>query len=422
MTGAQGQTNDRATSLERYARFLARQANEAGLTTRAIAERFCEEVRRQEEAAAAAGKASQHPISSISCSKSTIDRVLKAKTVPRQPRLFTRHFLIITNKAAGLSHQEHERRWAQALELLAEFSEDRANQHAQRPVAVPAQSPEAQDVARLRLEVDLERARHTETRLTYALRDTRLLVATLWDIIGALRAIVSGNDATQARLMRSAGASADGTRVQSETERALGYKRTAQAEADQALARFRVLEECWERARAETRRLSLLPDAVQLSTEGSTSSASAVPPLPPQELLAQPALNRLDDIKAALDKVRLVNAREEAATIRTLQGALGQTILGGDGSSTSPALTKREKQVMKLIASGMPAKSVAGRLQITEDTVRTHLKKIKNKYLLAGSTVDGLIPLHYAALRDGIVTDPADFSVEESQPWPVENT
>ncbi|MFE6787846.1 LuxR C-terminal-related transcriptional regulator [Streptomyces sp. NPDC057680] len=415
MTGARGQTNDRATSLERYARFLARQANEAGLTTRAIAERFCEEVRRQEETAAAAGKTSQHPITSIRCSKSTIDRVLKAKTVPRQPRLFTRHFLIITSKAAGLSQQEHERRWAQALELLAALSEDEGNQQAQRLAAVPAQSPEAQDVARLRLEVDLERSRHTETRLTYVLRDTRLLVTTLWDIIGALREILSGNDATQARLISSTGASADGARVQSETQRALNYKRAAQAEADQALARLRVLEECWERARAETRRLSLLSDAVQISTEGSASSASALTPLPPQELLAQPALNRLDDIKAALDKVRLVNAREEATTIRTLQETVGQAILGSIDGSTSPALSDREKQAMKLIASGMPYKWAARQLQITEATLRTYLKRIKDKYQLAGRPVDGLIPLHYAALRDGIITDPAEFSSEERQ-------
>jgi hypothetical protein len=179
-------------------------------------------------------------------------------------------------------------------------------------------------LARLRLEVDLEHARHTVTHLKYALRDTRFLVTTLWDIIAALREIISGHYADQTRLVHGAGAPAHLARIQNETERALGYKRAAQEEADRAIARLRTLEERWERAQAELHRLSLMPDAMQIVIGDSTSPEGDAPSLPPWEWLSQPALDALDDIKAALDKARVINVEEDAKA-RGFQDTAGDT-------------------------------------------------------------------------------------------------
>ncbi|MFI9616717.1 HEAT repeat domain-containing protein [Streptomyces sp. NPDC052023] len=310
-------------SLERYGRFLARQAAEAGLSARTLAERFEEEARRQEQAAAV-GRPPQNPIRDMSCSKSTIDRLLKGRAFPQPPRAFTRQFLTITSKAAGLSQQEFERRWTEACALLEALSHDRVQQRVQPQLVALASGPSADTVARLRLEVDLEHARHTVTQLNYALRDTRVLVTTLWDIIDALRGIIAGHYADQTRLVHGGGTPAHLARIQSETERALGYKRAAQAEADRAASRLRTLEERWERAHAELLRLSVVPDAAQIAASDTASPEAGAPPLPPRELLAQPALDALDDIKAALDKARVVNAQgEEEAGV--LQGPLSDS-------------------------------------------------------------------------------------------------
>lgn len=54
-------------------------------------------------------------------------------------------------------------------------------------------------------------------------------------------------------------------------------------------------------------------------------------------------------------------------------------------SSTAPnasSLTKRERQILKLIASGMRNKLIARRLNITEGTVKVHVKRLFKKLRL----------------------------------------
>ncbi|MFC8819001.1 HEAT repeat domain-containing protein [Streptomyces rochei] len=318
------QSGDGTQPLERYGRFLARQAAEAGLGPSALAKRFEEEAQKQEQAAAA-GRPPRYPISDMKCSKSTIDRLLKGQAFPQPPKPFTWQFLQITREAAGLSLPEFKRRWVEARVLLKELSDDRADQRVQPQPVTPAAGPSEDVLARLRLEVDLEHARHTVTHLKYALRDTRFLVTTLWDIIAALREIISGHYADQTRLVHGASAPAHLARIRNETERALGYKRAAQEEADRAIARLRTLEERWERAQAELHRLSLMPDATPIVIGDSTSPEGDAPPLPPREWLSQPALDALDDIKAALDTAHVVNteADKDARALREASGEVG---------------------------------------------------------------------------------------------------
>ncbi|MFJ9893480.1 HEAT repeat domain-containing protein [Streptomyces sp. NPDC091280] len=226
---------------------------------------------------------------------------------------FTRQFLIITSRAAGLPPAEQERRWKQAGVLLRALSEERADQRVLDQPGAPESGSRGDEVARLRLQLDLARAQHTVTQLDYALRDTQVFVATLWNIINALREIISGRHHDQIRLAHAGGPAAQLAELHSDTERALDYKRAAQAEADRALARLKTLEDCWEQAHAQLHRLSQLPDAAQTAT----GHPAGAPPLPAVELFAEPALDALDDIKSALEKAHTVNARgdEQARTL-----------------------------------------------------------------------------------------------------------
>ena len=42
-------------------------------------------------------------------------------------------------------------------------------------------------------------------------------------------------------------------------------------------------------------------------------------------------------------------------------------------------LTKREVEVLRLVAAGEPLKSVGKRLYLTENTVKSHVKRIQQK-------------------------------------------
>ncbi|HEX2852492.1 MAG TPA: response regulator transcription factor [Opitutaceae bacterium] len=59
-------------------------------------------------------------------------------------------------------------------------------------------------------------------------------------------------------------------------------------------------------------------------------------------------------------------------------------------SATPEELTRREEEVMELLAEGYPAKEIAQRLQISADTVNAHLKHIYQK-LHVHSRVEAVI-------------------------------
>ncbi|MER5917859.1 HEAT repeat domain-containing protein [Streptomyces sp. NPDC001982] len=313
-----------------YARFLQDRVREAGLDARKISERFALAATTEAAAAAGNGRAPEHPISAMAHSKSHIDRVLKGQAAPSPPWPFTEVFLKITSRAARLTKEAHIERCEQAQALVKAMLKDSptsqlARRTSHRDTAIPGDSPSGETFAALRLELDLERARHTETHLRFALRDAHFLLATLWNIIRALRDLISGHHALEARVYHSNGDPAELSRLRDETQQALAHKHTAQEEADRVTARLRQLEAAWEQAQTELRRISLQPEAADLTLPTSDPEMSPQPVLP-QDLLAQSAL---DDIAAALSMARDLNAQEELAA-----RALQSTVI--DASSVNP--------------------------------------------------------------------------------------
>lgn len=66
-----------------------------------------------------------------------------------------------------------------------------------------------------------------------------------------------------------------------------------------------------------------------------------------------------------------------------------------------PRLSPKELEVIRLYAAGLPAKSVARRMAISEDTVKEHLKRARRKYATAGRPAGNKAELFRRAVEDG---------------------
>ncbi|MEV7525075.1 hypothetical protein [Streptomyces sp. NPDC091371] len=286
---------------QRLTGFLRAQARQAGLGSRAIAARL--QADQAASARAAADKGAPDPLATVRCSNSQVDRAMNGQG-PVPPWPFVREFLKVTSRASGLSAQEYRD--------LCETAKGLVRAVADEAVAVTASVDGGSDtVAVLRLEVELERARHKETRLRYSLRDAQLFIATMCFIVNELREIIADRDALLARLHHGPGDARRIAAVRDEAEQALALKHTAETESELAVARVRRLEGFWDQARREVQRLALHPDAAELGPSPAHGPGPGPGPgLVPQEFLARPAL---DDIAGALAKARALNATEDEA-------------------------------------------------------------------------------------------------------------
>ena len=71
-------------------------------------------------------------------------------------------------------------------------------------------------------------------------------------------------------------------------------------------------------------------------------------------------------------------ARGETALCPEAQGALAAEIRVRR-TTDGPVLSPRELEVLRLIAQGMSAPSIAARLQVATTTVRTHCQRLREK-------------------------------------------
>jgi DNA-binding NarL/FixJ family response regulator len=101
-----------------------------------------------------------------------------------------------------------------------------------------------------------------------------------------------------------------------------------------------------------------------------------------------------------------------ADAVRTV--AAGETVLSQrlaaalEGAPSLPAsLSERERDVLRLYASNLPAKSVARRLGITEGTVKEYLKRIRAKYAELHRPAGTKLDLYHRALEDGVLDETA---------------
>ena len=81
-----------------------------------------------------------------------------------------------------------------------------------------------------------------------------------------------------------------------------------------------------------------------------------------------------------------------------LELALSSEEVGG-----SPILSAQERRVMALYGNGEPVKSVALLLGISEETAKSYLKRIREKYRVGGIDLGTKVALRRRAIEDGIL-------------------
>jgi DNA-binding NarL/FixJ family response regulator len=76
-------------------------------------------------------------------------------------------------------------------------------------------------------------------------------------------------------------------------------------------------------------------------------------------------------------------------------------ILAADDDPDRPPLSPQETCALRLYATGMPVKSVARRMAISEETVKQYVGRVRAKYARVGRAAPTKIQLYYRAVEDG---------------------
>ncbi len=119
-----------------------------------------------------------------------------------------------------------------------------------------------------------------------------------------------------------------------------------------------------------------------------------------REALAAGALGYLvksEDASMIVEAIRAA-AQGESFISAELDLALNSGEVGG-----APKLSAQERRVMALYGGGEPVKAVAYQLAISEETAKSYLKRIREKYRVAGIDVGTKVALRKRAIQDGIL-------------------
>jgi DNA-binding NarL/FixJ family response regulator len=81
-------------------------------------------------------------------------------------------------------------------------------------------------------------------------------------------------------------------------------------------------------------------------------------------------------------------------------------IFATDDAADRPALSHQERRALQLYATGMPVKSVARKMTISDETVKQYLARVREKYRRAGRAAPTKLDLYYRAVEDGHLPPP----------------
>ena len=81
-------------------------------------------------------------------------------------------------------------------------------------------------------------------------------------------------------------------------------------------------------------------------------------------------------------------------------------IFATDEAADRPALSHQEKRALQLYATGMPMKSVARKMTISDETVKQYLGRVREKYARAGRAAPTKLELYHRAVEDGHLLPP----------------
>jgi two-component system uhpT operon response regulator UhpA len=146
-----------------------------------------------------------------------------------------------------------------------------------------------------------------------------------------------------------------------------------------------------------------IPISIKLSTLKSAGVRTMLmstysEPAVVREALGAGALGYLvksEPVETIVEAIRAAQ-RGESYLSRELEEAL-------DDDGAAPRLSAQERRVMALYGAGQPVKAVAFQLGISEETAKSYLKRIREKYRLAGYDVGTKVALRKRAIADGIL-------------------
>ena len=148
-----------------------------------------------------------------------------------------------------------------------------------------------------------------------------------------------------------------------------------------------------------------IPVSLKLSTLKTTGVRTVLmstysEPAVVREALAAGALGYLvksEDAEMIVEAIRAANKNESFISAE-LDLALNAGEVGG-----APKLSAQERRVMALYGAGEPVKAVAFQLGISDETAKSYLKRIREKYRIAGYDVGTKVALRKRAIQDGIL-------------------
>jgi len=79
-------------------------------------------------------------------------------------------------------------------------------------------------------------------------------------------------------------------------------------------------------------------------------------------------------------------------------------IFATDNAADRPALSHQERRALQLYATGMPMKSVASKMAISDETVKQYLGRVREKYARAGRAARTKLELYHRAVEDGHIS------------------
>ena len=97
--------------------------------------------------------------------------------------------------------------------------------------------------------------------------------------------------------------------------------------------------------------------------------------------------------------------KEVAAGRDWISPALAYIFATDDGPDR-PTLSQQERRTLQLYATGLPLKSVAKKMAISEETVKQYLQRVRQKYTLAGRAAPTKLELYHRAVEDGHLPPP----------------
>ena len=89
-------------------------------------------------------------------------------------------------------------------------------------------------------------------------------------------------------------------------------------------------------------------------------------------------------------------------------------ILATDDAVDRPVLSHQETRARQLYATGMPMKSVARKMTISEESAKQHLGRVREKYSRVGRAAPTKLELYYRAVEDGHLPHPRSH---DPPPW-----